>query len=136
MKSSMTMATVSSFVMALLFSPLLSMTVVAQSENGSISGTVKDSAGAAVSGAAVSLMRAHAILRTTQTGADGKFVLDNVAPGSYAVVVTGSGFGAFSSATQVLSGEKKELNVELEVNPLSEAVIVTAEAGQVSNARG
>jgi hemoglobin/transferrin/lactoferrin receptor protein len=35
----------------------------------------------------------------------------------------------------VLSGEKKELNVELEVNPLSEAVIVTAEAGQASNAR-
>ncbi|HYU98973.1 MAG TPA: TonB-dependent receptor [Pyrinomonadaceae bacterium] len=108
---------------------------MAQSENGSISGTVKDSAGAVVSGAAVSLTRAHAILRTTQTGADGKFILDNVAPGSYAVVVKGSGFGSFSSAVQVLSGEKKELNLELEVNPLSEAVIVTAEAGQASNAR-
>ena len=135
MTSSRTLATVSSLIMALLFSALLSLTVVAQSENGSISGTVKDSAGASVSGAAVSLMRAHAILRTTQTGADGKFILDNVAPGSYAVVVTGSGFGSFSSAAQVLPGEKKELNVELEVNPLSEAVIVTAEAGQVSNTR-
>ena len=129
------MATVSSVVIALLFSAVLSMTVVAQSENGSIGGTVKDSAGAVVSGAAVSLVRAHAILRTTQTGADGKFILDNVAPGSYAVVVTGSGFGKFSSATQVSSGEKKELDVELEVNPLSEAVIVSAEAGQVSSAR-
>ena len=135
MTSSRTMATVSSLIIALLFSALLSLTVVAQSGNGSISGTVKDSAGASVSGAAVSLMRAHAILRTTQTGADGKFILDNVAPGSYAVVVNGSGFGSFSSAAQVLPGEKKELNVELEVNPLSEAVIVTAEAGQVSNAR-
>jgi hemoglobin/transferrin/lactoferrin receptor protein len=83
----------------------------------------------------VSLVRAHAILRTTHTGRDGKFILDNLGPGSYAVVVTGSGFGSFSSAAQVLPGEKKELNVELEVNPLSEAVIVTAEAGQVSNAR-
>ena len=129
------MATVSSVVIALLFGALLSLTVVAQSENGSIGGTVKDSAGAVVSGAAVSLVRAHAILRTTQTGADGKFILDNVAPGSYAVVVTGSGFGKFSSATQVSSGEKKELDVELEVNPLSEAVIVSAEAGQVSSAR-
>lgn len=135
MKRSRNMATVSSIVIALLFGALLSMTVVAQSANGSISGTVKDSAGAVVSGAAVSLMRTHAILRTTQTGADGKFILDNVAPGSYAVVVIGSGFGSFSSAIQVLSGEKKELNVELEINPLSEAVIVTAEAGQASNAR-
>ena len=135
MKSSRTTATVSSLVIALSFSALVSITVVAQSENGSISGTVKDSAGAVVSGAAVSLMRAHAILRTTQTDTDGKFILDNVAPGSYAVVVNGSGFGKFSSATQVSSGEKKELSVELEVNPLSEAVIVSAEAGQVSNAR-
>ena len=135
MKSSRTRATLSSLAFALLFSALLSVSVVAQSENGSISGTVKDSAGAVVSGAAVSLTRAHAILRSTQTGADGKFILDNVAPGSYAVVVKGSGFGSFSSAVQVLSGEKKELNLELEVNPLSEAVIVTAEAGQASNAR-
>lgn len=135
MKSSRTGARVSSLVIALLFCALLSLTVVAQSENGSISGTVRDSAGAVVSGAAVSLVRAHAILRTTHTGRDGKFILDNLGPGSYAVVVTGSGFGSFSSAAQVLPGEKKELNVELEVNPLSEAVIVTAEAGQVSNAR-
>ena len=135
MKSSRTMAIVSSLAFALLFSALLSVSVVAQSENGSISGTVKDSAGAVVSGAAVSLTRAHAILRSTQTGADGKFILDNVAPGSYAVVVTDSGFGSFSSAAQVSSGEKKELNVVLEVNQLSEEVIVSAEAGQVSNAR-
>ena len=72
MKSSRTMATVASLVFALLFSALRSVTVVAQSENGSISGPVKDSAGASVSGAAVSLVRAHAILRTMQTGADGK----------------------------------------------------------------
>ena len=55
MKSSRTMATLSSIAFALLFSAILSVTVVAQSENGSISGTVKDSAGAVVSGAAVSL---------------------------------------------------------------------------------
>jgi hemoglobin/transferrin/lactoferrin receptor protein len=135
MQISRTTATVLSLVIALLFPAVLATTVVAQSENGSISGTVKDSAGAAVSGATVSLVRAHTILRTTQTSADGKFILDAVAPGSYGVVVTGSGFGSFSSAAQVLPGEKKELNLELEVNPLSEEVVVTAEAGQVSNAR-
>jgi len=35
----------------------------------------------------------------------------------------------------VSSGKKKELKVVLEINPLSEEVIVSAEAGQVSNAR-
>jgi len=93
MKTSRSMATALSLVIVLLLTASLSMPVVAQSVNGSISGTVKDSAGAAVSGATVSLLRTHAILRTTQTGADGKFILDNVAPGSYAVVVTDSGFG-------------------------------------------
>jgi hemoglobin/transferrin/lactoferrin receptor protein len=135
MKISKILATTPSLLGALLLTAVLSVTVVAQSANGSISGTVKDSAGAAVSGAAVSLTRAHAILRTTQTGADGKFILDNVAPGSYAIVVTGSGFGSFSSAAQVSSGEKEELDVVLEVNPLDEVVLVSAEAGQVSNAR-
>jgi hemoglobin/transferrin/lactoferrin receptor protein len=129
------MATGLSLSVALLFSAFLSFTAVAQSESGSISGTVKDAAGSAVSGASVSLVRAHTILRTTQTGTDGKFILDGVAPGSYAVIVTGSGFGSFSSAVRVLSGDKKELSVELEVNPLNEEVIVSAEAGQVSNAR-
>jgi hemoglobin/transferrin/lactoferrin receptor protein len=130
-----TSRTIHTALTTLVLTVLLSLTVVAQSESGSISGTVKDSAGAAVSGASVSLVRAHAVLRTTATGADGKFILDGVAPGSYAVIVTGSGFGSFSSAVQVSPGDKKELNVELAVNPLNEEVIVSAEAGQVSNAR-
>src|SRR6185295_14350140 len=130
-----TSRTIQTALTAFVLTALLSLTVLAQSENGSISGTVKDSAGAAVSGASVSLVRAHAVLRTTTTGADGKFILDGVAPGSYAVIVTGSGFGSFSSAVQVSPGDKEELNVELAVNPLNEEVIVSAEAGQVSNAR-
>ena len=135
MKISKTLATLSPLALAILLAAILSLTVVAQSATGSINGTVKDSAGAAVGGAQVSLMHAHAILRTTQTSADGKFTLDSVAPGSYAVIVTRSGFGSFSSAVQVIPGDKKELNVDLEVNPLSASVTVTAEAGQVANAR-
>ena len=135
MKISKTLATLSPLALAILLAAILSLTVVAQSATGSINGTVKDSAGAAVGGAQVSLMHAHAILRTTQTSTDGKFTLDSVAPGSYAIIVTRSGFGSFSSAVQVIPGDKKELNVDLEVNPLSASVTVTAEAGQVANAR-
>ncbi|HEV2826540.1 MAG TPA: TonB-dependent receptor [Pyrinomonadaceae bacterium] len=122
-------------VRAVLIAFALSTTLIAQSENGSISGTVKDAAGAAISGAEVSLMHSHHVVRTALTGAEGKFILDNVAAGSYAVVVKRPGFGPFSSAVQIASGEKREINLELEINPLSEEVTVTAEAGQASNAR-
>jgi hemoglobin/transferrin/lactoferrin receptor protein len=121
--------------MAICLSGVLAVTALAQSSTGSVSGTVKDTAGAAISGAEVSLVHSQVILRTAQTDADGKFSLDNVAPGRYAIIVTRSGFGQYSSVVQVTRGDAKELNVELEVNPLSEEVTVTAEAGQVSDAR-
>jgi protocatechuate 3,4-dioxygenase beta subunit len=84
---------ISSLMIAILLTVVLSVTVVAaQSVTGSVSGTVKDAAGAAVSGAEVSLVHAQAVLRTTITGADGKFTFDNVAPGTYAINVAHSGF--------------------------------------------
>jgi hemoglobin/transferrin/lactoferrin receptor protein len=129
MKISNTPRTISSLAIALLFTAVLSVTVSAQSETGAISGTVKDGAGAAIGGAEVSLVVAQAVMRTTSSGADGKFELADLAPGSYAVVVKQSGFGQFSTAVRVNPGEKQELSVELEVNPLTEQVTVTAEAG-------
>ncbi|MGH9930653.1 MAG: TonB-dependent receptor [Pyrinomonadaceae bacterium] len=132
---SKTLARPSSLAIALLLTAVLSATSAAQSANGSISGTVKDAAGAGVGGAEVLLVHAQTVLRTTVTSSDGKFALDNVISGSYAIIVTRSGFGRFSSAVRVIPGANKDLNVELEVNPLSEEVTVTAEAGQVSNAR-
>ena len=56
--------TASSLLMiAILFTVVLSVRVVAQSATGSISGTVKDTAGAAISGAEVTLVHAQAALR-------------------------------------------------------------------------
>jgi hemoglobin/transferrin/lactoferrin receptor protein len=135
MKTERTMASLLSLLSVVLVTVILSTTGVAQSETGSISGAVKDGAGAAITGAEVSLMHSQNVVRTAVTDTDGKFILDNVAPGSYAIVVKRSGFGQFSSAVQIFSGDKKEVNVELEINPLSEEVTVTAEAGHISNAR-
>jgi hemoglobin/transferrin/lactoferrin receptor protein len=122
-------------IVLVLLTVLFSITVMAQSSTGSVSGTVKDAAGAAISGAEVSLVHSQGLRRTALTGADGKFRFDNVTPGSYSFSVTHSGFGQYISAVQVIPGDKKELSVELEINPLSEEVTVTAEAGQVSDAR-
>jgi hemoglobin/transferrin/lactoferrin receptor protein len=135
MRISKPFVTSSSLTVAILFTVVLSVTVMAQSSTGSVSGTVKDMAGAAVSGAEVSLVHAHGVLRTTVTSAEGNFTFDDVAPGSYAIVIARSDFGKHSEAVQVIAGDKKELNVALEVNPLNEEVTVTAEAGLVSDAR-
>jgi hemoglobin/transferrin/lactoferrin receptor protein len=135
MRISKLLATASSVMIAVLLTVVLAVTAVAQSSTGSISGTVKDAAGAAISDAEVSLVHSQGLRRTALTGADGKFTFDNVTAGSYAFSVTRSGFGQHTSAVQVTPGDKKELSVELEINPLSEEVTVTAEAGQVSDAR-
>ena len=135
MKISKRLAATSSLMIGLLLTVVVSVTVVAQSSTGSVSGTVKDAAGAAVGGEEVLLVHSQAVVRTTLTGADGRFVFDNIAPGTYAINVVHSGFGQYSSVVKVTSGDKKELSLELEVNPLSEEVTVTAEAGQVSDAR-
>ena len=129
MKISNTLKTTWLLMIAIFCICLLSLNAAAQSDTGAISGAVKDSAGAAVGGAEVSLVVAQAVLRNTVSGPDGKFELADLAPGSYAVVVKQSGFGQFSQAVRVNPGERKELNVELEINPLSEQVTITAEAG-------
>jgi len=133
MKILTTIATASWAITILL--TVLSVTGMAQSGNSSVSGIVRDAAGAAVDGAEVSLVHAQSVLRTAITNTDGKFTIDNVAPGSYALMVTRSGFGRLTSAVQLKPGDKKELELTLEVNPLSEEVTVTAEAGLVSEAR-
>ena len=105
------------------------------SSHGSLSGTIKDAEGASVSGAEVSLAHHHAILRTYLSDASGNFVLDNIAPGNYELSVKRLGFEDYRSAVQVIGGDSKKLTVVLQVHPLSEQVTVTAEAGQVSDAR-
>lgn len=128
---------------AFLLTPVLCATVLiatpkvsrAQFVTGTISGTVKDQNGAAVSGAEVSLAHSQGVRRTALTGADGSYNFDHVAPGTYAITVMRAGFGQYATALALTPGEKRELHVALEVNPLSEEITVTAEAGQISDAR-
>ena len=114
------------------------MTVIAigQQSHGKITGTVKDAEGAIVSGVQVSLQLANqAVTRATVTDADGKFTLDDVAPGTYQVVVERTGFITYRSAVQVTPGHTKDLAVVLEVNPITGLVTITAEAGQIASTR-
>lgn len=119
---------------AAIFSAQL-LVAKAQAPTSSISGTVKDKDGANVGGAEVSLVHSNVTLRTTSSAGDGKFRFEGLAAGTYGIKINHSGFGEFSTVVHLAFDERQDLNVELDINPLNEKVVVTAEAGQVADAR-
>jgi outer membrane receptor protein involved in Fe transport len=107
-----------------------------QGSRGSISGLVRDPSAAVVADAEVSLVNAQqAVLSQTKTDAEGRFEFKDVPPGTYAVAISRPNFSRQREAVQVTAGETAELRVMLRVGQLSEQVTVTAEAGQVADAR-
>lgn len=127
---------ISRSVLTILLTFAMTVIAIGQQSHGKITGTVKDAEGAIVSGVQVSLQLANqAVTRATVTDADGKFTLDDVAPGTYQVVVERTGFITYRSAVQVTPGHTKDLAVVLEVNPITGLVTITAEAGQIASTR-
>ena len=98
-------------------------------------GTVRDQGQAIVSGADVSLIHSQSLSRSTLSDASGNFTLDDIAPGTYELKVTRLGFGGYRTAVSITPGVTKNLSVVMEINSLKEDVTVTAEAGQVVDAR-
>ncbi len=105
-----------------------------QSSQGTITGTIKDQDGASISGASVSLRHSQqAMLRTTITDGTGHFSFDNVTVGSYQLVITQSGFDQQTTSAHVAAGKTTELEIVLQVAPVSSQVTVTAETGQAED---
>lgn len=128
-----------SVVAALCLLCLLTSTapVAAQNaSNGSVTGVVKDERGAIVSGAEVSLIhQQRAVVATTTSDANGNFTLENIVPGYYEIKVIHSGFTEFRKAIEVTANGSHQVGVSLLVNQVSEELTVSAEAGQVVDAR-
>ena len=107
-----------------------------QGSRGHIAGVVKDDAGAVVADTEVSLVNAHqAVLSKTRTDSEGRFRFADVPAGSYAVAVFRQNFGRQRVAVEVAGSGEVGVSVVLQPTQLVEQVTVTAEAGQVSDAR-
>jgi outer membrane receptor protein involved in Fe transport len=123
-------------IVRLVFTLAMSIGAVAQESEGKITGSVKDNDDAVVSGVTVSLLLPNqAVSRAAVTDANGNFTLDNIAPGTYQVVVQRTGFMTYREAVQITPGDTKQLAIVLELNPVSALVTVTAEAGQIASTR-
>lgn len=114
---------------------LLGLTVLvsAQGTTTRVTGNVTDNAGAAVSGANVTLTNegTKASL-TTVTDASGNYTFDLIQPGTYQIAVEKDGFKKFVSTTnQVFVNQPGTINAALEIGDVSATVTVQGSAEQV-----
>lgn len=108
----------------------VSGTAIAQSDRGSIAGTVVDSSGAAVGGATVVLKGvATGSTYRTVTTPEGVYRIGDVAIGRYDVTVTVAGFkSSVQTGVQVQINTVTALNVTLQPGDVKEEVTVISDA--------
>jgi len=105
----------------------------AQTERGTITGTVTDSTKAIVPGANVSIrnVATHVVTRTT-TNQDGLYFLPNIPPGTYDLTVEKAGFGtAQVQNIPLTTGLTATQDVVLQVGAVQQTVQVSAAAVQI-----
>ena len=103
---------------------------------GSIQGTVLDTSGAPVPGAAVTATNSATGIQTVrQTTTAGVFALVPLQPGTYRVTVALDGFQTFARDGLIVDGlSVVGLNATLQVGNITQEVLVTAEAPPLATA--
>ncbi len=112
----------------------LSAVGLGQELAATLTGTVTDSSGAVIAGAAVVVHNDEtgADIRSVTTSDTGSFNITNLPAGRYTVTVKNSGFQSVVANGVILNvAEKHTLDVELKTGKLSETVEVTAENVQI-----
>jgi len=107
--------------------------LAAQQVSGSITGVVKDSAGAIIPNAKVILTDTRqADTREGQTNSGGIFLFSPLKPSVYDLVVEVSGFKKHEQkGVTVFANDRISLDISLAVGGLTESVTVSAEAAQI-----
>ncbi len=118
--------------MVCLWALVGSPAAVSAQESGTLSGQVVDTLGARVAGASVTLSRDGSQVTESKSGGEGTFTFSNLSAGRYQVTATAQGFQPRTSDPVYAGpGARATVEVVLEVGPLQQDVVVTAEAGQV-----
>jgi hypothetical protein len=115
---------------------LLTGIATAQPAIVTLSGRVTDPQSAPAPGATVTLRRAEtATVWTSVSGADGRFSIPMLPPGAYAAEVQLAGFSPWrADALTLRVGQDQQLEVQLQLGQLQEAVNVTEAARVVTTA--
>jgi hypothetical protein len=104
------------------------------SQSGGISGSVKDTTGAVINGATVTITNnaTKSVERTAVTTSDGLFSATLLPPGDYTVAVKAQGFKAYSGLVTVSLNTTSRFDASLQVGAATEVVEVTASAVAVN----
>lgn len=118
--------------------PLFALPLKAQQPSlaatGSIHGKVTDPTGAVIPGATVVVFDTSGKVagKVTSNGV-GAYTVRGLAPGTYSITATESGFAAFSTpGIQVVAGKAKTVNATMSIQVKQQKVTVQAEANTVS----
>ncbi len=106
----------------------------AQLTRGAINGTVRDEAGAAISGATVRVSDpTKNFSRDTTTNEEGFYRVAALEPGLYTVTIQGAGFGTLESQNvQVSTSNETTLDASLKAGGVTETVNVTAQTEAIA----
>jgi hypothetical protein len=120
------------FVTVLMVSMFATVLVTAQVQTGSISGAVRDNAGAVIPGASITATNLDtSAVRTVQSNSLGVYTIPGLSPGIYEVSITSGNFAPFKQKSQVTVGGTTTVDATLGVGAASTTVEVTAETAGV-----
>src|SRR5689334_6784262 len=104
---------------------LFSSLAEAQADRATLSGFVRDSSGAVLPGATVSVTNtATGVLQEQTTSETGNYLIVNLIPGPYRVEISLSGFKKFTQAVPLEVAQRARIDATLEVGSVQEAVVV------------
>jgi outer membrane cobalamin receptor len=116
----------------LLFcSVVLATPGVLQAQQGSLTGSVRTSAGTPVP-QLVLLLEGPAGTTTLVTGPDGRFAASGLAPGQYALKLDAPGFVLAPEARTTIGTGEERLDLTLDPTPVREQVVVSATRGDAA----
>ena len=111
----------------LLVLALSSVFAFGQTEDGQISGTVKDPTGAVVSGAKVTVKSVNTgFTREATTNSSGLYTIPTLRPDTYEVTVEASGFQKYGHRIEVAVGSQNDVSAQLTVGGSATTVEVSA----------
>ncbi|MBI4458725.1 MAG: carboxypeptidase regulatory-like domain-containing protein, partial [Acidobacteria bacterium] len=119
-------------VLGLVF--LFSSAALAQTATGSITGTARDTSGAVVPNATVTIKHLESgLTRTAETDANGNYSVPSLPVGQYEVTSEKEGFKQqVRRGITLVVGQQAVVNMTLEVGNVAQQVTVTAEAPLVN----
>ena len=103
---------------------------VASSQDATIAGTVTDATGGILPGVAVEARDAAGTAQVTVTDGTGQFTFSGLAPGTYDVMFTLSGFTVPAQVVEASAGATAVLDVEMAVGGLAAEVVVVGTRAQ------